>query len=40
MFTASAGFLIGQRGNNIPLVAIHGFEYQFDGDATIEDTVN
>lgn len=40
MLAASAGLLMGQRGNMVPIVTIHGFEYEFDRDATIEDAVN
>lgn len=40
MLAASAGLLMGQRGNMIPIVTIRGFEYEFDRDATIKDAVN
>lgn len=39
MLAASAGLLMGQRGNMVPIVTIRGFEYEFDRDATVEDTV-
>lgn len=40
MLAASAGLLMGQRGNMVPIVTIRGFEYEFDRDATIKDAVN
>lgn len=40
MLTTSAGLLMGQRGNMVPIVTIRGFEYEFDRDATIKDAVN
>ncbi|ADX70281.1 coenzyme F420-0:L-glutamate ligase [Lactobacillus helveticus] len=39
MLAASAGLLMGQRDNMVPIVTIRGFEYEFDRDATVEDTV-
>ena len=40
MLAASAGLLMGQRGNMVPIVTIRRFEYEFDRDATIKDAVN
>jgi len=40
MLAASAGLLMGQRGKMVPVVKISGLDYDFDRDATIEDTVN
>lgn len=40
MLVASAGLLMGQRTKNIPIVTISGFDYEFDMDATIKDTIN
>lgn len=40
MLAASAGLLMVQRGKMVPVVKISGLDYDFDRDATIEDTVN
>jgi len=40
LLAAAAGLVMGQRGINIPLVCIHGLEYEKATDYSIADTVN
>ena len=40
MLAASAGLLMGQKGEMLPIVKIHGIDYTFDKFATIRDAVN
>ena len=40
LLVAAAGLVMGQRGVNIPLVCIHGLEYEKATDFSIADTVN
>lgn len=40
MLAASAGLLMGQRGEMLPIVKIHGMDYVFDENARIRDAVN
>lgn len=37
MLAASAGLVMGQRGNNIPAVIIKGYSYKFDAKAKLSD---
>ncbi len=37
MLAAAAGLIMGQRGNNIPVVVISGYEYTFDSRAKLKD---
>jgi len=37
MLAAAAGLVMGQRGNGIPAVVIHGFEYNFTETAKLAD---
>ena len=38
MLAASAGLLMGQRGQNKPVVIISGFEFDFDKNSSINDS--
>lgn len=40
MLAASAGLLMGQKGEMLPIVKVHGIDYVFDKFATIRDAVN
>lgn len=40
MLAASAGLLMGQKGEMLPIVKIHGIDYTFDKFATIMAAVN
>lgn len=37
MLAAAAGLVMGQRGNNIPVVIISGYEYTFSGHTKLKD---
>jgi len=39
MLAASAGLLMGQRGQNKPVVIISGFEFDFDKNSSINDSL-
>ncbi|WEV50414.1 coenzyme F420-0:L-glutamate ligase [Lactobacillus sp. ESL0731] len=40
LLASAAGLVMGQRGTNIPLVAIHGLKYEKSSDSSIKDALN
>ena len=40
LLAAQASLIMGQRGNNIPIVCIRGFSYEFNPDANLQSIIH